>query len=92
MDPGRYDFAPSFHLAARYDLFGYSTFTDPGTNTQETWGNDLRRIEAGIGYRISREMLLKAVYQRYDNAAYPETGGQDRPNSHLAAVQLHMIF
>ena len=81
----RYDVAPALYLAGRYDLFGYSTFTDPGTNTQETWGNDLRRIETGIGYRISRELLLKAVYQRYDYATYPG-------DSHLVAVQLHMVF
>ncbi|MCH7843406.1 MAG: hypothetical protein IID01_11640 [Chloroflexi bacterium] len=107
----RYDVSPTVYLAGRYDQFGYSTFTDPSTQGQQTWGNDLRRIEVGLGYRISREMLLKAVYQRYDYATPSETGSQggslykrydsatahdtgsrDNPDSHMAAIQLHMVF
>lgn len=83
---GRYDLLPILYVAARIDYFGYSNI-DPETGPSEPWGDPLNRIEVGIGYRLAREALVKAVYQRSD---YQSRSASDDP--HVLAVQLHMVF
>ena len=88
---GRYDILPVLHLAARYDRFLYSELTvDATTGDTEPWGNPVDRIEAGLGYRISREMMLKFVYQYNDRPQAAALGGPGI--THVAALQLHMVF
>ncbi|HUG53248.1 MAG TPA: hypothetical protein VMR21_06585 [Vicinamibacteria bacterium] len=54
---GRYKIRPGLYLAARADHLGFSRVA--GT----PWEAPVRRLEAGAGYSLRRNVLLKAVYQ-----------------------------
>ncbi len=84
---GRYDFLTRLFAAARFDALGYSEILNPTTDQDEPWGDPLTRIEAGLGYRLTRESMVKLVYQRSD---YASRSPQDDP--HVLALQLHMVF
>lgn len=57
-------FRPGWYMAARYDGLHFEEVeTSAGP---QTWDNNVRRIEAGVGYHISRELLAKAVLQHTD--------------------------
>ena len=87
---GRFDILPVLYLAARYDRFLYSDLLNASTGDTEPWGSPVDRIEAGVGYRISREMMLKLVYQYNSRPQAAALGGPGI--THVAAMQLHMVF
>lgn len=63
---GRYDFLVRWYLAARLDFISYSLIDNPAAGKDEPWGDDLLRLETGVGYRLSREAIVKLVYQKND--------------------------
>lgn len=59
---GRYKVAPGFYLAARGDRIDYSQIL--GSRLRNTWDADTWRIEAGAGYSVTRNIMLKGAWQR----------------------------
>ena len=58
---GRYRLAPGLYAAARFDHLGFSEVI--GTARRETWDAPVTRIEAGGGYSLQRNLLLKLSFQ-----------------------------
>jgi hypothetical protein len=62
---GAYTVAPRFSIAARAGGLVFNSITATvvqGTYTGK-WDNDVFRLEGGLGYRVSREVMFKIVYQ-----------------------------
>ncbi|MFC1608056.1 hypothetical protein ACFL47_08805 [Candidatus Latescibacterota bacterium] len=53
---------PGFYAAIRFDQMLFNEFTDSGGKSFN-WDNDVTRIEAGLGYHLSRNTLAKVVWQ-----------------------------
>jgi len=58
---GRYKLAPGFYVAARLDHLGFNDLH--GTTTTAPWDAPVTRAEAGIGFSIQRNLLLKVSHQ-----------------------------
>lgn len=86
---GRYDILPNLYVAARADIVEYSKLLNADQTGEETWGDPLRRVELGLGYRLTREVLIKSVYQQND---YSSKYAPDRTDKKVIALQLHMVF
>ena len=59
-----WDFAVGWYAAVRYDTMRFEEVESSGGVVP--WDTDLQRIEGGIGYHLSRELLVKAVLQATD--------------------------
>jgi hypothetical protein len=81
---GRYKIRPGLYLAARVDHLGFSEIS--GSKGPATWDATTRRIEAGGGYSIERNLLLKLSAQ-----VDTRDGGRVR-RSRLVAGQLVFWF
>ena len=81
---GRYKIRPGFYVAARVDHLGFNEIA--GSAGPSTWDAPMSRIEAGGGYSIQRNLLLKISVQ--DNH---RDGGRTR-QSRLVAGQLVFWF
>lgn len=75
----KYVLFPGFHVAARYDRVHFGDVQGP--NGPESWDAPVWRIESGIGFAVTRQVRLKAVYQHNERE-----GGLVRSND-LVAVQ-----
>ncbi|MCH7528992.1 MAG: hypothetical protein IH972_05515 [Candidatus Marinimicrobia bacterium] len=84
---GRYDFLVRWYLAARLDFISYSLIDNPAAGKDEPWGDDLLRLETGLGYRLSREAIVKLVYQKNDYRH-----GWRSADPQVLALQLHLAF
>lgn len=82
---GRYKLRPRLYVAARFDSLGFSEVT--GTRATLPWDAPVTRIEAGVGYTIQRNLLLKISHQ-YNQ----RDGGVLRRAAHLPAAQLVFWF
>lgn len=58
---GRYKIQPGLYAAARFDRLTFSDVT--GTAGTLSWDAPVTRIEAGAGYSIQRNLVLKFSYQ-----------------------------
>ncbi|OLB63561.1 MAG: hypothetical protein AUI11_00905 [Acidobacteria bacterium 13_2_20CM_2_66_4] len=58
---GRYKLAPGLYVAARLDHLGFNDLH--GTTTTAPWDAPVTRAEAGIGFSIQRNLLLKVSHQ-----------------------------
>jgi len=58
---GRYKLAPGLYVAARLDHLGFNDVH--GTTTTAPWDAPVTRAEAGIGFSIQRNLLLKVSHQ-----------------------------
>lgn len=58
---GRYKIRPGLYAAARIDRLGFSQIT--GSTRTDTWEAPVHRVEAGGGYSIQRNLVLKLTYQ-----------------------------
>ena len=58
---GRYKLGPRLYVAARYDHLGFSDVA--GTLLTVPWDAPVTRVEAGGGYSIQRNLVLKLSYQ-----------------------------
>jgi hypothetical protein len=70
---GKYKVLPGLHLAARVDRLTFSRVTGTLFGGRPTsWDAPLTRIEAGAGYRLTRNIAVKAAYQHNwrDSARY----------------------
>jgi hypothetical protein len=81
---GRYKLAPGLYAAARYDRMFFSRV--PSTAGAISWDAGLWRVEAGGGYSVRRNVMLKASYQ------YNRRDGGLVSAAHLAAAQVALWF
>jgi hypothetical protein len=81
---GRYTLAPGFYVAARADRLWFSTVS--GTYGSAPWDADVSRLEAGAGYSLIRNVIIKGSYQ-YNR----RDGGRVR-RAHYGAAQLVLWF
>jgi len=58
---GSYVFLPGWYAAMRYDAMRFERVE--GSSGPVTWDENLQRVEAGVGYHATRELLVKAVAQ-----------------------------
>ena len=82
---GVYTFRPGWYVAARYDELRHEKVQDSSGSTV-TWDDNVHRIEAGLGYHVSRELLAKFVLQNTD------TGNGWTSDTLLPAIQLSYSF
>jgi len=82
---GRYRLRPGLYAAARYDHLGFSDVA--GTSLTAPWDAPVSRVEAGAGYSIQRNLLLKVSYQ-HDS----RDGGVLLKSAHMIAAQLVYWF
>lgn len=80
MGEGRYKLAPGLYVAARVDHLGFSRIQ--GAAAASAWDAPVTRMEAGVGYSLWRNVVLKAAFQR--NRRTSALG----PRHDLAAVQV----
>lgn len=59
----KYKIHPKFYVAGRYDMMNFSKIKNPVTNKKEGWDFDVKRYEAGVGFRITTDATLKLVEQ-----------------------------
>jgi hypothetical protein len=59
---GRYKVMPGFYLAARGDRIDFSRVT--GSLRRDTWEAPVWRLEAGAGWSMTRNIMLKGAWQR----------------------------
>jgi hypothetical protein len=83
---GRYKIRPGLYAAARFDHLGFSEITGAAAGTVP-WDAPVSRIEAGGGYSIQRNLLLKLSYQ-YNT----RDGGVLLRTASLGAAQLVFWF
>ena len=81
---GRYKLMPGLYAAARWDYLGFNEIT--GSAGPRTWEAPVTRVEAGAGYSIRRNILLKGSYQHNDR-----DGGRVRASS-IVATQIVYWF
>jgi hypothetical protein len=81
---GRYKLAPGFYVAARYDRMLFSRIQTSQGST--TWDADLWRVEAGAGYSLRPNVLLKGSWQ------YNRRDGGRTTAANLAAAQVVLWF
>jgi hypothetical protein len=80
----RYKIMPGLYAAVRLDHLGFTEIC--GSAECLPWDAPVRRVEAGGGYSIRRNMIVKAVYQ------YNRRDGTFHPTQSLASVQLMVWF
>ena len=76
---GRYKIRPGLYVAARADHLGFSSLT--GSLQTREWDAPVTRVEAGVGYSVRRNLLVKLSAQAVDR-----DGGRVR-RARLAAAQ-----
>ncbi len=81
---GRYKLRPGLYLAARVDHLGFSDIT--GSARTADWDAAVTRVEAGAGYAVQRNLLLKVAAQF--NA---RDGGRTR-KAHMVSGQVVLWF
>ncbi|MFC1476900.1 hypothetical protein ACFL6L_00360 [candidate division KSB1 bacterium] len=67
---GKYKITPRIFAAARYGELLFSEIEDPATGAGTPWDYNISRLEAGVGYKYTRSMVIKGVIQhnKYKNA------------------------
>jgi hypothetical protein len=76
---GKYVLFPGLHVAARFDRVHFGDVLGP--DGPVPWEAPVWRVEAGLGYSVTRQIKLKAAYQHNER-----DGGFVRAND-LVAVQ-----
>jgi len=82
---GRYKLRPGLYVASRFDRLGFSEIT--GTTQTTPWDAPVKRFEAGVGYSLQRNLLLKLSYQ-HDR----RDGGKLKRIDNFPAAQLVFWF
>ena len=87
---GKWKLPWSTYVAARWERMEFGDVTT-SAGERTPWDFARTRLEAGGGIRLTRDVLLKAVYQRF--AYVSEDGGEDEDYPfHLVAAQLGVGF
>jgi hypothetical protein len=81
---GRYRVLPGLYAAIRVDRLAFSEVC--GSTGCHPWDAPVRRVEAGAGYAIRRNIVVKGAYQ------YNCRDGTFRSTDGLAAAQLLVLF
>lgn len=82
----RYDVAPAWYVAGRVGGMSFSDVdAGPADGGVAPWDRDVFRSELAIGHRLTREILLKADWQR-------TTSGSSGFVQNLFAAQLSTVF
>jgi hypothetical protein len=81
---GRYTLAPGLYAAARIDRLSFSTIT--GSVGRVPWDANVSRVETGIGYAVTRNIIIKTAYQ------YNRRDGGYVRRAHYGAAQLLLWF
>lgn len=81
---GRYTILPGLYAAARIDRLSFDTVR--GTGGSASWDADVSRVEAGVGYSLTRHIVVKAVLQHNRR-----DGGRVR-RANFGAAQLLLWF
>jgi hypothetical protein len=81
---GRYKIRPGLYAAARVERLGFNELQ--GATVRNTWDASVKRLEAGIGYSIERNLLAKVTGQFVER-----DGGRTR-RARLIAGQLVYWF
>lgn len=85
----KYAFSFGGYLAGRWDALRFGDITD-SAGEQRPWDSDVTRIEAGAGYRFTREATAKLIYQRTN---LETVGAAERIRTYsLVAAQLSVSF
>jgi len=79
---GKYTLAAGLYAAARYDQMRFSEVAG-SDGIGRPWHADVDRLETGVGYRLSRAVLAKGVYQRFTKRAL--VSGDDATDDLFAA-------
>jgi len=58
---GRYRLRPGLYVAARVDHLGFNDIV--GSSGPQSWEAPVNRVEAGVGYSLQRNLLLKVSVQ-----------------------------
>ena len=85
----KYQFMAGAYAAGRYDVERFGRIED-SAGVDAPWDADVTRIEAGAGYRFSRGVLGKVVYQ-HDERDFGRSGVENERLSAVAA-QLSIAF
>jgi hypothetical protein len=82
----RYKVGPAWYVGARGDRLSFSrvTTTRAGFEQREAWESSVTRLEAGGGYYLARNIILKAAYQHNWR-----DGGRSRAQRFAAAELLY---
>jgi hypothetical protein len=80
----RYKIRPGLYAAVR--VGGLSFGAIRGSAARQTWDADLARVETGLGYSFTRNILVKTVYQ------YNRRDSTRKASLHLVAAQLVVKF
>ncbi len=59
----KYKIHPKFYIAGRYDMMNFSEIMDPATGKKDRWDYNVKRYEAGMGFRITTDASIKLVEQ-----------------------------
>ena len=86
---GKYTLAAGLYAAARYDQMRFSEVAG-SDGVGRPWHADVDRLEAGVGYRLSRAVLAKGVYQHFTRRALVSSGADEKDD--LFAVNLVVSF
>lgn len=81
---GRYRLRPGLYVATRLEGLAFGTLATPAVT--QSWDADVRRGELAAGYSLSRNVMVKAAFQRN-----VRDGGRVRRNA-LGAVQAVVWF
>jgi hypothetical protein len=84
----KYTLPAGFYVAGRYEIMRFSDLAD-STGEKRPWDADQTRIETGLGYRITRGAVAKAVFQRNLMKAAED---EDAERYDLVAGQLSVRF
>lgn len=81
---GRYTILPGLYAAARADRLAFSRIR--GTSGIAPWDANVSRLETGIGYSVTRHVVVKTSYQ------YNRRDGGYVRRAHYGAAQLLVWF
>jgi hypothetical protein len=81
----KYKITSGLFAAARWNQELYAT-VDNGLGGQETWGNDMYRIDAALGYRFTRHLQSKLQY------SFGHRTGSIQQGEQLVAAQVTLKF
>jgi hypothetical protein len=86
---GKYSLPEGFWVAGRWEIERFSKVTD-STGLAQPWDVDRNRAEVGLGYRVSKDVFAKAVFQRNHELAANAFESPD--DKDLLAAQLVVRF
>jgi len=91
----RYKFSPRFFVSTRYGQIKFSQIADAGDvdgdgQTMEPWEFPIWRLEAALGYNLSRHALIKAAWQiNRTDLHHPRNSD---PADDLLAIQMTVFY